>query len=337
MRRLIYILMILALSVVGAAQAQDIAAVDTVTSAPGITIKTSVDRAEIYIGDLITYSLSIIHDSDVVLTPPPIGANLGAFDVKNYEDLPEKRLEDGSIRTESRFSLTTFTTGDYLIPPIPVEFMLPDSTRKVLISEPIPIKVKSLLAEGADTTDIKELKAPIEFKSKWPWWYYAAAGIILLCLIGFILWRIFRHKEEEKAPVDTRKPWEIASEKLAFLKEKNLPLAGEFKLYYVELTDIVREYLQRIYKIPVLDMTTYEFTSIMDDLDMAPEMESRIKSLLNFADLVKFAKYIPESDKAIADFDEACAIVEDVKRYELARVTTAPVQVSAEGTGGGHV
>ncbi|MEW5923896.1 MAG: hypothetical protein AB1746_07910, partial [Candidatus Zixiibacteriota bacterium] len=244
MSRLIYIVIFAVILSALSVQAQDIKAVDTVTSAPGITIRTSVDRAEIYIGDLITYSLAIIHDSSVVLTPPPIGANLGSFDVKNYEDLPEKRLEDGSIRTESRFMLTTFTTGDYLIPPIPVEFMLPDSTRKVLISEPVPIKVKSLLAEGADTTDIRDLKAPIEFKSKWPWWYYAAAGLILACLIGFILWRIFRRKEQEKAPVDTRKPWEIASEKLAFLKEKNLPFAGEFKLYYVELTDIVREFLQ---------------------------------------------------------------------------------------------
>lgn len=318
-------------------RAQDIEAVDTVTSAPGITIETSVDRAEIYIGDLITYSLAIIHDSDVILTPPPIGANLGSFDVKNYEDLPEKRLDDGSIRTESRFMLTTFTTGDYLIPPIPVEFMLSDSTRKVLISEPVPIKVKSLLAEGADTTDIRDLKAPIDFKSKWPWWYYAAAGVIFILIVGLILWRIFRRKEEEKAPVDTRKPWEIAFEQLAFLKEKNYPAAGEFKLFYVESSDIVREFLQRVYNIPVLDMTTYEFTSMMNDIDIEPPTAARVRSFLEFADLVKFAKYIPETEKAIADFDEACAIIDVVRNYERTKVVPVVAMATAESPGGGDV
>jgi len=334
MRKLIYILFIVIL-VFGTAEAQEIEAVDTVTSAPGITIETSVDLAEAYIGDLITYSLAITHDTDVVLTPPPIGANLGSFDVKNYEDLGETRLDDGRIRTESRFMLTTFTTGDYIIPPIPVEFMLPDSTKKILISEPVPVKILSLLAEGADTADIRDLKAQIEFKSGWPWWCYVIAGGILLLVIAIVLRRILGGKKEERKPVDTRKPWEIASEDLAFLKEKNLPAAGEYKQYYIELTDIIREFLQRVYKIPVLDMTTWEFMEAISEFDIEPELDSMLKQFLDFADLVKFAKFMPESEKAYADFEEACNIVDIVRKAELIKIQTQAVPVAASETSGG--
>jgi len=317
--------------------AQDIEAIDTVSSAQGITIETSVDRAEIYIGDMITYSLSIIHDSDVVLTPPPIGANLGSFDVKNYEDFGETRLESGSIKTESRFMLTTFTTGDYIIPPIPVEFMLPDSTKKILISEPMPIKVSSLLAEGSDTADIRDLKSPIEFKSSWPWWYYSILAAILILIVSLIMWRIFRRVEEEKKPVDTRNPWEIAYEDLAFLKEKNLPAEGEYKQYYVELSDIFREFLQRTCNIPVLDMTTYEFMTAIDEREIDPELITRFRRFLEFADLVKFAKYIPENEKAVSDFDEACNMVDTVRAIELRKQQIPPVMTAAGTTGGGSV
>ena len=50
-----------------------------------IEIKTSVDLAEAYIGDLITYTMTITYDSTIELVPPPLGANLGAFDVKDYQ------------------------------------------------------------------------------------------------------------------------------------------------------------------------------------------------------------------------------------------------------------
>jgi len=145
---------------------------DTVQSAQGLSIESSVDRSEIYIGDLITYTLSVIYESTITLTPPPIGANLGAFDVKDYETDDETRLDDGRIKLHSSFILTTFTTGDYIIPPIPVEFMTADSVRKILISEPMPIKVKSLLAESADTADIRDIKGPIEFETPIPVYYY---------------------------------------------------------------------------------------------------------------------------------------------------------------------
>jgi hypothetical protein len=320
----------LSMTVLGAEKAVP----DTVKSAPGITVETAVDRSEIYIGDLINYRLTIIHDSNIVLTPPPIGANLGAFDVKDYQTDESTRLKDGRIKVESRFSLTTFTTGDYIIPPIPVEFRLPDSTVKYLISEPTPIRVKSLLAESSDTADIRDIKGPIEFKTSYALYYYfGAAFLVLAAVAAYIYWRIRRKRMQQGEPVDLRKPWEIAFEELALLKEKNYLSDGQFKQFYVELTEIIRAYLGRIYTIPVLDMTTEEFLVVIMEEEIEEQFLGRLKSFLNFADLVKFAKLIPETNKVMLDYDEAVNIVEYIRQVETSRVPVAGESLVAAGGG----
>jgi hypothetical protein len=311
---------------------------DTVQSAPGIEIVSSVDRAEIYIGDLINYRLTIIHDSDIVLTPPPIGANLGAFDVKDYQADDEQSLEDGRIKIESRFLLTTFTTGDYIIPPIPIEYMLADSTKKILISEPVPICVKSLLAEDADTADIHDLKTLIEFKPKIPLWYYFAGGLLLILIVAVLVWwRIRRGRKKPTKPIDLRPPWEIASERLAILREKNYPASGEFKLYYVELSEIIRDFSQRIYEIPVLDMTTWEFLTAIVQKDVEEKLYNRLKRFLEFADLVKFAKLIPDLERVDFDFEEAVGMIDYIRQIELNRISVPVMSATAGDSGGANV
>lgn len=313
---------------------------DTVQSAPGISIESSVDRAEIYIGDLIKYTLSVTYDSAINLTPPPIGANLGAFDVKDYEMDDEVKLDDGRIQLKSSFVLTTFTTGDYIIPPIPIEFYTADSVRKILISEPMPIKVKSLLAESADTADIRDIKGPIEFKSPIPTYVYLIGIAILLLIAGLIYWWWRRHRPEEaKEFIDPREPWEIAFEAMAFLKERSYPAKGEFKLYYVELTEIIRSYLERIYKIPVMDMTTWEFLSTIKDAGVDEDLFGRFKKFLEYADLVKFAKMIPGPEQMENDYSEGYNLIDVVRQVELNKKPVMPEPIKEESSNkeGEHV
>ncbi|NOY89163.1 MAG: hypothetical protein GXO93_07220, partial [FCB group bacterium] len=59
--KLFYIFFLMGLFAVSTAKAKN--TVDTVSSLKGIEIKTSVDKAEIYIGDLINYKITITYDS----------------------------------------------------------------------------------------------------------------------------------------------------------------------------------------------------------------------------------------------------------------------------------
>lgn len=290
------------------------AQIDTVSTLKGITVETSVDRAEMYIGDLINYKLTITYDSTYELVPPPLGANLGAFDVKDYQTDQITRLDGGRMKSESNFVLSTFTTGDYIIPPIPALFNLPDGSRKMILSEPVPIVVNSLLGEESDSTDIRPLKPQHEFERDLTM-YYVYGGIGLLVLILAALWILsrLRRRPERAEFVDRRKPWEIAFERLALLSEQNLVAKSEHKQYYIELTEIAREYLGKMYLIDVLEMTTDEFLIAFTNITLKDGFYDTVRGFLNHADLVKFARFVPEEERANADFNLAHDMIESVR------------------------
>ena len=290
---------------------------DTVGSIPGISISTEVDRAEIYIGDLINYTVTIEYDSTYELIPPPLGANLGSFDIKDYQSDILTRLEGGRLQSKNIFVVSTFTTGDYVIPPIPVQFNLPDGTRKALLSEGVPIKVLSMLGNVGDSVDIKPLKPPkphYEFaQDRMQYLFPAIAGFVTLLLILLIIFLKFRKKAKAEEPVDLRPAWEIAFEKLALLKQKQLPQEGHFKQFYIELTEIIRVYYERMYDLNVLDMTTEEFLTAFGKLVLPNGLLDKMHGFLSHADLVKFAKLVPQDGRTDEDFEEIHQAIEIVR------------------------
>lgn len=312
MKKLIktYLLLLLIIGTRVLAQSE----MDTVNSLPGVEIQTSVDRADIYVGDLITYKLIIIHDSTIELIPPPLGANLGAFDVKDYNPDVVSKRDDGRLQSDNSFVLSTFTTGDYIIPPIPVVFILSDSTKKLMISEPVPIKVNSLLLNTDDSLDIKPLKTQHAFERDYSNYYlYGGLAFMALLIAAIILWYRLRRKAAHLDPEDLRDPWEIAFERLALLRQENLTDAGSHKLYYIELSEIARWYLGKVYRKNVLDMTTDEFMSQFEAIELPADIYDNAIMFFKYADLVKFARLIPENDKTDHDFNTVYNIVEQVR------------------------
>ncbi|MFZ1685102.1 MAG: hypothetical protein WAU88_13385 [Candidatus Zixiibacteriota bacterium] len=302
---------------------------DTVKAIPGIEIKTSVDKAEVYVGDLVKYQVTIVHDPAIKMIPPPLGANLGAFDVKDYQADVETKLPDGRIQNLTTFVLSTFTTGDYIIPGVPLIFILADSTRKVMFADPVPIKIKSLLENAGDSVDIKPLKAPHEFKRNLTP-YFVIAGIFLLLIAAALLFLRLRKRAGLAEFVDNRPAWEIGFEKLALLREKRLLDQDKPKLYYIELTEIIRWFLGRVYGITVLDMTTDEFLEHFRQMDLPEDLYDRTTSFLRFGDLVKFAKQEVVRARADGDFDIAHGIIELVRVDQTARLAALAAQTPSQ-------
>lgn len=307
--------------------------VDTVSSLPGIQIKTSVDRAQIFVGDRIAYAITITYDSIFELIPPPLGANLGAFEVKDYEPDVTTTLKNGKIQSVTKFVLSTFTTGEYVIPPLPVIFRLPDSSSKALLAEGVPISVKSLLGEGkgADSLDIKPLKSQFAFRDVISATYYRIAGAVLLLLAMGVVWFFARRRRAAVAYVDPRTPWEIAFEDLALLAQKQLVESGEYRVFYFELTEIARAFLGRIYTIDVLEMTTSEFIARFAETGLPGQRYPELVEFLKHADLVKFARYTPEPKRAEEDSILVHDMIADV-RDDFLRRQQAELQVHKAAT-----
>ena len=90
---------------------------------------------------------------------------------------------------------------------------------------------------------------------------------------------------------------------LGELDGKQLWQNDKVKLYYIELTDIIRTYIERELNIPALESTTDELMETIRDfneiktLDLPKETVQNLQKLLQEADLVKFAKHKPMSNE----------------------------------------
>jgi len=128
---------------------------------------------------------------------------------------------------------------------------------------------------------------------------------------------------------DTRSPWEIAFERMAFLKESGLINQEKYKEYYVELTEITRDYLGKMYELDVPEMTTEQFSVTFAEITMPEGLYGEMVASYRHADLVKFARFVPELSRTENDFLLAHRLVETlraeyVKQQEEASQNTAP-------------
>lgn len=299
-----------------------------------IRVKAGVDKAVITIGDRITYTLTIEHAPGVRVEQPGPGANLGQFEIKDFK-IYDPVKTDSLVSQRFEYQISVFDTGKFVIPPFPVAFAPSDTARKfqIIRSEAIPIAVKSVLS--AEDHEIHDIKPPqgVPF----PYRTYALYGGLLLGLIALLTGVYFYLRSRRRGVPFLRKTsirpaHEIALEALAALKSdwETRFDAGEFKALYTDLTDILRRYLENRFFIPALEATTNEILTALDELDLPQTVREQIGSVLSAADLVKFAKHIPEKSDFPAAVARAEAVI-DATRLDLEAV---PAEEPAEEAAG---
>lgn len=117
-------------------------------------------------------------------------------------------------------------------------------------------------------------------------WIFAAIGALLaIAALIYGLTKISaRVKEFRMSPIDR------AMTELERLLHRNLPEKGFFKDFYVELTMVVRRYIERSHDVRAPEQTTEEFlAAAARHPDFTPEVLNQLKVFLESADLIKFA------------------------------------------------
>ena len=146
-------------------------------------------------------------------------------------------------------------------------------------------------------------------------WFILGGAFLLMFVVSYILYR--RKKAgmsllpSKEAP--PRPPHEVAFERLDALKASDLLARGEIKLYYIEVSEIIRQYVEGRYYIVAMEMTTTEVLEGLAGADVSEEEFRHFRDFLDRCDLVKFAKVIPSAEENIAILDEAYEIVERTK------------------------
>ncbi len=101
------------------------------------------------------------------------------------------------------------------------------------------------------------------------------------------------------------------------------------KQYYSEVTEIVRRYIENRFKVMALEQTTDEIMFGLRRLNVKPVACGKVETLLQLADLVKFAKYQPGISEHEGMLTLATDIVESTRLREVARSPQAVEKVVA--------
>lgn len=297
-----------------------------------IRVRAEVDKSVITIGDRILYTLTVEHKKGIHIEQPGPGANLGQFEIKDYSISP--KVEQGDfVRQKFEYSISVFDTGRFVIPPFPVAFASSDTSKnyQIIQSEPIEITVNSVLT--AEDSDIKDIKPPELIPFNYRKWILLGAGMLLLVIAAILGIYILRQRKKglpifRKEVI--RPAHEIALEQLASLENSLKPRieTGEYKAFYSELSNILRKYLENRFFIQAMEETTVEIKESLEEIEVEIPLQESALAVLQFSDMVKFAKFKPSVEDTEKLISSARQFIEATKL--IFEAVERKIEVSSE-------
>lgn len=136
----------------------------------------------------------------------------------------------------------------------------------------------------------------------------AALPVLLL-----LLWALKKLLPRLKKPPVAKKPlppWETALLALSAIDAEGLLERGEVETHFDRVSDTLREYLGSRYGFDGLESTTRESLRLLGDKANKFEFEREVRTILQRADLVKFARRLPEVEECKDAIEQSRRIVQ---------------------------
>lgn len=296
---------------------------------PPVDVEQDVSPSVVHIGDSIHVTVTV--PAGTTLALPQLGDTLGPFDVLGSE------LGSAGGRPRLTVHLAAFDVGSLEIPSFTVpatgglqsyDVSAPGGSQSIR-TRPYRITVESLLpadSAAADTMSIRAAHPPLELARKFLW--KVALGYLLVILaFGLLGWWLYRRWKNRPVaakvivsePIIVRPAELVALESLDLLMAKGYALRGLFKEHYTEAMDIVRLFIQGRLGIAAPDMTSYELLGELSRRGAGLRARTGMASLLEEADLVKFARQTPTVESAVALIESARGWVRETHAEATAR------------------
>jgi hypothetical protein len=270
-------------------------------------VAISTNTTSIKIGEQIQYKITVKGQNNIVF--PTIKLD-SLKKVELVEALPTDTLKN---QLEKKYLLTSFDSGVYVIPQQEILINNSKYLTDSLLIKVATVKVDTLKQKMYEIKAVKSEPKTFDDYKHLLWWL-----LIILAIIGVALYFIFRKKKEKEIIVYVA-PIQEAFQRLKELDEKQLLQQNKVKIYYSELTDIVRTYIEKDIHIPALESTTNELIETINDfnessnLGISKETIQQLKRVLQSADLVKFAKSNPIVEEIKADRNTVELILKDTQ------------------------
>ena len=139
--------------------------------------------------------------------------------------------------------------------------------------------------------------------------YYLLGSIVVIIVMSLLL---FRGKK-----VKALTPYQSAKLRFDIVAKNSDEL--DVKPYAEEVSQIVRDYIDKVYNIPAPERTTEEFLEIASQSEVfADKAKEELASILKLADMAKFAKHAFSKNERTQIFETSVKFVEDDYAASLA-------------------
>ena len=266
-----------------------------------------LDTNIIRIGEQISLNITVEIEANEKITWPTFNDTI----TKGIEIIQIGKIDsletNNELTLSQNFIITAFDSGVYYISPI----VLSENKK----TEGFVLNVQTIdIGEDAKIKDIKaNIDAPYGWSDIWPY----LVTILLLGLIYLLIKKyIFNKKEKRKVskpkiviPADI-----VALNSLDTLNKKELWQEGEIKEYHSEISEILRTYIENRFQILALELPTFDIISNLENKGVNNDNLQILSTLLQRADLAKFAKSKPIEIENIQSMEQSVIFVKNTKK-----------------------
>lgn len=288
---------------------------EKVTELGPVMATLQVKPAEPTVGDLMALTLTVEAEGDVSIDMPASSEVLGTFAIHNRWEEDEATAE--GHRYAQHYRLQARSSGRMRIPPLRVVFRDQregeSAEERELLTEEAPLKVLPILPDDeAAAAELRPLRGELEEELGGGFFarygiFMAVGAAALVAAAGLFFWWRRRKPAEE-----TVSPFERATQALERLEARGTPEGDAIDDYYVELSGIVRHYLEGRFSLRAPELTTEEFLrEAQKSVQLTSEQKRGLGAFLEDCDRVKFAAYVPEESEIRAALETARRFVRE--------------------------
>lgn len=287
--------------------------------AQAITVTARIDSTTMLIGNQTRLSFEISQQpKQLVKTPLFTDTIIGGLELVEPGKADTVSSPDGHLLVTQRYTVTSFEDSLLYIPPYP--FVLNGDT---VWSKSLSLKVIQPYKIDTTSSQVADIKPVLNPKFYWMAFFQVMlivlAIVVILVLAIYLIRRFIQKKPvfSSATPEPILPPYELAVMKLNNIKQQKLWQQNRSKEYHTELTDVLREYIEKTFDISSLEMTSEEILLNLNHLRFESKPAyTALQQILKLADLVKFAKWNPAPDEHEQSLYNAYLFVNETKVEE---------------------
>ena len=273
--------------------------------------RAALTRDSVNVGDIVGVAVEVIVPAGTELVTADTLQVSGDIENAAHRRVRVDTLEGGGLRYLITYPIAAWRPGTYPLPKLSATLQSGAQQQTIEVTPP-QLTVASVLP--ADTANLQ----PKPLRDVWGanrlWWPLVLLALLLLAVIAALIWwwrkRRKNVKPEPIAIVPQISPREWVLKEIDRVVAARYIEKADFRNFYIDLTEVMRTYVNKLDAEWSPDLTTLELAGRMGSLggDVAP-----LFGMLNRADLVKFARHRPVSSEAHRDIEE---LKEWVNTYE---------------------